>query len=259
MPTTIYYFTGTGNSLHVARKIAEQLGESKIINIARARGDVIDDKSEIVGIVYPVYYRNPPNIVKDFVKKLRLDPKAYVFGIATCGGSAGNSISMLDKLLSGNGSRLSAAFELVMADNAYLFVNLVTPPAERDELYNSSEEGLNNIIDVLRKREGGREKIKSDISGDIMGGIGSALITDVYRLRKRFRSTDKCNGCGICEKICPVGNITRADKKVSWGNKCTQCLACFHWCPQTAIEIGNKSASIARYHHPDIKLSDMIK
>jgi flavodoxin len=199
MATTIYYFTGTGNSLHVARKIAEALGESKVINIARAKGGVIEDESETIGIVFPVFYRNPPNIVKDFVKRLRLDPKAYIFAVGTCGGSAGNSLWTIDKILARNGQHLSAAFKLEMADNAYLGINIVTPPVKRDEVYMASEERIKGIIDALEKREHVYEKMKVGISSDIAGGIGSVLITDVYRLRKRFRSTDKCNGCGISQ------------------------------------------------------------
>ena len=88
--------------------------------------------------------------------------------------------------------------------------------------------------------------------------MSSTFAADLYRLPRRFNATDKCNGCGMCEKICPVGNIKQANKKVTWGDHCTHCLACFHWCPQTAIEIGKKSANIARYHHPDIILKDMI-
>jgi len=259
MSTSISYFTGTGNSLHVARTIAEQLGGSKVINIARRKGlDVIEDKSDTVGIVFPVFYLNMPNIVKNFVKRLRLDPKAYVFGVGTCGGQSGNSIPMLDKLLQANGVRLSAGFTLKMVDNAYIGIDLVTPQNERDQVQKASEDSLSKIIDKLKKRETSELKFNYSITTDLMGGMSSAFAADLYRLPRRFNATDKCNGCGICEKLCPVGNIKQTNKKVTWGNQCTHCLACFHWCPQTAIEIGKKSANIARYHHPDIILKDMI-
>ena len=160
MSTSIYYFTGTGNSLHVARTIAEQLGESKVINILRQNGQgMIEDKSDTVGIVFPVFYMNMPVIVQDFVKKLRPDPNAYVFGIATCGGQSGNSIPMLDKLLQANGVRLSAGFTLKMVDNAYIGIDLVTPQNERDQVQKASEDSLSKIIDKLKKREMSRAKI----------------------------------------------------------------------------------------------------
>jgi ferredoxin len=259
MSTSIYYFTGTGNSLHAARTVAEQLGDSKVINIARSGPGIIEDPSDTVGIVFPVFYGNPPNIVKDFAARLKPAPNAYVFSIATCGGLAGNSLHTLSQILAKNGGRLSAGFTLVMPDNAYVGMNLVTPLEEREEALKESENELNKIIDALRKREHPGQKFSYSISGGIMGFGGSTFATHLYRLPKRFKATDKCTGCGICKKICPVGNITQVDKKVTWDNKCTHCLACFHWCPQTAIEIGGKSASIARYHHPAIKVGDLIK
>ena len=259
MSTSIYYFTGTGNSLHVARAVAEKLGDSKVISIARLKGDTIEDKSDTVGIIFPVFYGNPPNIVKDFAARLRPAPEAYIFGIATCGGAAGNSLHTLRQILAKNGGNLSAGFQLVMPDNAYVGMNLITPPEEREEALKASEIELSRIIDTLKKRGGQESKFGYSIAADIMGIAGSTFATHLYRLPKRFRATDKCNGCGICEKICPSGNITRADKKVTWGNNCTHCLACFHWCPRTAIEIGSKTGNIARYHHPDVKVSDMMK
>ncbi len=257
MATSIYYFTGTGNSLHVARAVAEKLGDAKVINIARVKGDIIEDKSDTVGIVFPVFYGNPPNIVKDFAAKLRTAPGAYVFGIATCGGSAWNSLGTLDRILAKNGGRLAMGFALVMPDSAYIGINLVTPPGERDDVLKASEQGLDGIIESLKKKQ--EQKFGYNPVTNALGGASSTFADKIYRLPKRFKTTDKCNACGICEKICPVGNITRDGKMVTWGNKCTHCLACFHWCPQTAIEIGNKSGNIARYHHPDIKVSDLLK
>ncbi len=259
MATSIYYFSGTGNSLHVARTIAEQLGESKVINIARLKLDIIEDKSDVVGIVFPVFYMDAPNIVKDFVKKLRLNPKAYVFSIATCGGRSGNSLQTLDKILKINGGHLSAGFTLKTVDNAYIGIDLVTPLEEREKVLKASDEELTTIIEILKKRETHVPKLNYSIGSGIGGGMSSTFATHLYRLPRRFNVTDKCTGCGICQKLCPVGNIKQVDKKVTWGNNCTQCLACFHWCPQAAIEIGKKSGNIARYHHPAIKVNDLIK
>jgi ferredoxin len=257
MSTSIYYFTGTGNSLHVARTVAEKLGDAKVINIARVKGDTIEDKSEMVGIIFPVFYGNPPNIVKDFAAKLRTTPETYVFCIATCGGSAWNTLGTLDRILAKNGGRLDAGFVLVMPDSAYIGINLVTPLDEREESLKAAENVLGEIIDSLKNKP--EQKFGYNPVTNALGGASSTFADKIYRLPKKFKTTDKCNGCGICEKICPVGNITRVDKKVTWGNNCTHCLACFHWCPQTAIEIGNKSRNIARYHHPDIKVSDLMK
>ena len=141
MTKTIYYFSATGNSLHVARTIAEQLGECNIINIAKVKDDItIEDMSDAVGIVFPIFYRNMPNIVRDFVKKLRLDPAAYIFSVATYGEQDGGTFQSLDALLVKKGVRLSAGFTLKMPGNAYIGKNFITPPEKRDALLKTSDE-----------------------------------------------------------------------------------------------------------------------
>jgi len=74
-----------------------------------------------------------------------------------------------------------------------------------------------------------------------------------------FISNEKCDGCGICKKICPVDNIEIVDNKPSWSNHCEGCFACFHWCPKEAIQFGNTNMNIKQYHHPEAKIVDIMK
>ncbi|MDD5488961.1 MAG: hypothetical protein PHH49_08415 [Candidatus Omnitrophica bacterium] len=38
-----------------------------------------------------------------------------------------------------------------------------------------------------------------------------------------------------------------------------QCFACINWCPEAVIEYGKGTAGKGRYHHPDVKLEDVIR
>ena len=75
---------------------------------------------------------------------------------------------------------------------------------------------------------------------------------------RSFSTNKKCNGCGTCSKICPVNNIKIIKDSPSWQHHCEFCLACFHWCPEEAI-ISSELKETVRYHHPSIKLSDMMR
>lgn len=258
MSATIYYFTGTGNSLHVARTIAGQLGGCRLVNMARPY-DLKNarTKDDVTGIVFPVYYWNMPTIAQEFVKKLTFDPEEFVFGVATCGGKAGNSLLTLDRLLRERGGHLSAGYDLVMPDNAYIGVNLITPPAEREDAVRAADEKLGEIIASVKRKDRCDRVRAGWLLREALGSLGSTFATHIYRLPRQFNVTDRCSHCGTCVKICPVGNIKEVDNDVTWGNKCTHCLACFHWCPNTAVEIGRRSVGIARYHHPAVTVNDM--
>ena len=67
-----------------------------------------------------------------------------------------------------------------------------------------------------------------------------------------FTASDVCIGCGKCEKLCPLNNITLQNARPVWGTNCTQCMACICYCPTRAIEYGKKSAGKPRYHFEEL-------
>jgi MinD superfamily P-loop ATPase len=69
---------------------------------------------------------------------------------------------------------------------------------------------------------------------------------------------EKCISCGTCAKVCPVNNIKIIDEKPQFQHRCEMCFACDEWCPSTAIHHWGRSEGV-KYHHPEVKTSDMIK
>ncbi len=48
--------------------------------------------------------------------------------------------------------------------------------------------------------------------------------------------SDKCIGCRICEKNCPIGAINVVDKKAIINEACVSCRICVRVCPKDALE-----------------------
>jgi len=70
MHTTIFYYTGTGNSLWVARELANRLGETELVAIANHRDGLEAVASKTIGLVFPVHMWGVPAPIVRFVKTL---------------------------------------------------------------------------------------------------------------------------------------------------------------------------------------------
>ena len=87
MKVTIYFFTGTGNSLKIAKDLAEKLKDSELIPIAKVwQMENLISTSEKVGFIFPLYYFGLPKIIHEFVNKLDLSESNYIFTVITSAG-----------------------------------------------------------------------------------------------------------------------------------------------------------------------------
>ena len=120
----IFYFSGTGNSKHVAEQLAAMLGE-RLVAIAEAVAEgtltFALAEGESVGWVFPTYSWGPAPVAADFASRVQLQgcgADTYCYMVTTCGDEVGETVSMFAKSL-GN-IRLKAAFSVQMPNNYIL-------------------------------------------------------------------------------------------------------------------------------------------
>jgi ferredoxin len=258
MKTIIYYFTGTGNTLAVARELAAELGDTKLIPLRQAMYyGGYTPKADAVGIAFPVHFLNMPEIVRQFVFNILFPENTFIFGLATCGERPGGALFRLQELLGEKGYALSAGYALVMPENYIGPVDLMGDADRREQKFLAAKSRIPAIAKAIRGRVTSVPEGNNSGLLELGGRFTKHLATVVYDTPSRLLATAACNRCGTCQRICPTRNITVTKDGVSWGTDCTQCYACIHWCPQEAIEIGGRTTGKKRYHHPDISLGDM--
>ncbi|AXV37500.1 MAG: hypothetical protein CIT01_04455 [Methanobacterium sp. BRmetb2] len=274
MNAEIYYFSGTGNSLVVARDIARKIDGELIPIPSVMNKEIIESDADVTGIVFPVHFsvvNGVPNIVQKFTKKLKNINSKYIFAVCTCGGWSGSAIENLGKIIQSNGGNLAAGFTVQMPSN----IDVISKE-EQQKLFDEWEEKLEFIYEYVNARDEGRFESMALLFKIIFAPIffyyksrtlkllkklsnSSDLPFDelVSLSDKRFYSDENCEGCGTCSKVCPVDNIRIVEGRPEWQHHCVVCFACLNWCSNNAIH-GDWISEEARYHHPDVKVSDMF-
>lgn len=252
----IFWFSGTGNSLSVARQIAEAQGE-KLVSIAQAMQNQQYTYSlqltELVGFVFPVYAWGPPKLVVEFIQKLKLKGflNQYLFAVCTCGDDPGNSIRVLQAALRKKLWKLNSGISISMPNNYIPMFDVDEPEVIQQKLADSKLK-IRRINQTLLER-------KKDVF-DCNSGKGAWLKTGLIRplfqkfatSAKPFYATEACTACGACQRICPTANIQIKNGQPEWGDHCTQCLACIHRCPVRAIQYGKSTIDRGRYVNPEV-------
>lgn len=259
MKNIIYYFTGTGNSLAIAKDIKAQLPDAELVEIKKGVPADQEIQAETLGIVYPVYCWGPPRLVADFLKGLKVSKTTYVYCVASYGGLLGYSNVFIEKVLKEKGILLSAGFAVKMPGN---FIPMYNVPSDKkiEKMFSEKNKKVNQIAEIVKNKKAFTiEKSMSFVGKFLTAKVYPNGIQDMKKFGEKFSVDDSCNGCGICSQICPSANIVMKDNKPQWLKDCEACLACIHWCPQKAIQSGKKTEDKKRYHHPSVSLKEMIK
>jgi ferredoxin len=258
MDTAIYYYTGTGNSLWTARKIADAVGGADLVSIPGIKEETVRPSSKTIGLVFPVYIWGVPAPVIRFLDKLKRINPEYLFAVAVNGGQVSNTLVQLKNLMAEKGLALSSGFGVKTPSN-YIPWGGPGPKEKLDKIFIAAKYKITKIAADVKAK-----KVQPVEKGPMWQRI---LFTWFYKLSfprvpdmdKRFWVDEKCNDCGICVKVCPAANVVMREKKPAWNRKCEQCFSCLQWCPQEAIQYGKKTPQYQRYHHPEIQLKDVLK
>jgi ferredoxin len=262
----IYYFSGTGNSLAVARDLAEKMNGKLIPVMDVIDQDRIQTDATVIGMVFPIYDFKPPRIMGKFIKKLDNPEIKYLFAVCTYGITPGKAMQHIEKELKACGGNLAGGFTVHMPHNG--IGSVAFSGTHHEQMFNAWKQKCEVINNYIHAKKHGEIETSNLFVSIVLSGLFLKAIPILLPLFAQvllkgwdslaFIANGKCNGCGICQRICPADNIAMIDNKPVWSNHCEMCFACLQWCPQEAIQTGNVTTCMKRYHHPKVKIADMI-
>ena len=283
MSTEIYYFSGTGNSLHVAKELQARIPETQLIPIVSLlHRDAVKASAETVGLVFPQYASSTPKLVDRFIDKLDLVIAKYIFAIVTRGGTTCYAFERVDKLLKKKGRRLDAYFVLTMPSGSEPLVEECPEKLTEERiarLESEMLERLDSIQATITAQEINREEDCRGIDAPppaflkpympIIRLLEPHLIVlgKLAESRFGFYVASECNGCGLCARVCLAQKIRMVNGKPVWQKQveCFGCLACLNYCPETSVQVESTwylqswTAENGRYHHPEITVQDIAR
>ncbi len=256
MKTTIYYFSGTGNSLKIARDLTNKLDECELVPIAKIwQMESLASTSEKIGFVFPLYFLGLPKIIFDFITKIDIDKSNYFFAVVTKGGDFDCvALHQLEEILKSKSKTLNAGFFIRMPANFYHN----DPQTLQKQIFENSIREIERISTIINNNQKHLKIELSERNRKSFEKHNYKFHKTVYKSDELFYVDENCTQCGTCEKICPVNNIKLVEGVPQWQHKCQRCAACINYCPEKSIQYSDVKLKNQRYHHPEITVQDII-
>lgn len=245
----VLYFSGTGNSRYVAKKIAEASGDEIISINQRLKAQDYSTVSSEQPLVFvgPVYAGRLPRVMDDYIRKVNFTGTKRAYFIGTCAQTPWITAEYVEKLCREKSFAL-LGFHSVIMPQGYIAGGGTQPKEVNDRILKEAEPKILEIAEAIRDNQ----PLPVEQPGKaVMSRILNPIMYSVMISARGFTVTDKCTGCGKCEARCPLNNVTLVNGKPTWGKNCTHCMACIAGCPAEAVEYGKKTQGKTRYYLND--------
>lgn len=250
-----YYFSGTGNTLLVVRKmksVLEAHGKTVKLHRIETSDPTKVDISGAIGLGFTVAEQGTYLLVWDFIEAMPKAKATQVFMIDTMMKFSGGVIGPIGKRLRRKGYQTIGAKEIFMPNNFFPRKDYVEKNKRKIEKGFVRTEKY-----ALCLLEGKTRWGRIPILSDFMGAFSRMKST--WAFFRKFLGfhidEDKCDKCGLCVKLCPINNITIDDYPV-FDERCITCMRCISYCPQDAI-LSKKFKKAT--HYRAVKAADLLK
>jgi ferredoxin/flavodoxin len=254
MRVDIYYFSGTGNTAWIVKRLAGRLAERGAEVVAAsceqvAGSDVDPAGCDVLGIAFPVHASFAPAVFRDFLAALPAGGGTPLFAVTTAGYAAGDTAWYAAQPLRAKGYDPFLLANVVVANNLRLPVLSPLPIPPQEELARRLERASSKI-DWLAGRIHRRERYVegAGLPGRLLGVTQRLSVGPFEKLAfQGFFAGESCTRCGWCVRHCPVHNIRMTGQGVEFLDRCMLCMRCYSFCPEQAIQSTHRTRDVERY------------
>ena len=249
----IFYWSGTGNCLDMAKNIAKGMGGADLISLRKMPAVTDVTEAKRVGFVFPCHGGGAPVDFLEHVKALKVDKGSYVFAVSQSASYPGTGLAELNKLVPlSYWKAVTHQCTCIWLYPHYMQVPPIGAKAAQKRSERLSKQIAKNVM-------AGKLSTK-DPGAFFLNAAENKAWPMVLKLKaKKFKVSDKCIGCGQCAKICPRENIQVVNGKAKIGTNCVGCLGCLQYCPTKAISLGKVTDRREHYTNPNVTVKELTE
>lgn len=242
----LHYFSGTGNSLLVAKQLSIELTKYELEVVFHSIEDNLNDNYDIYHFhifFFPIYATAVPHIMLKYINNLPDGKNSKVAVISTNGtintlfrdGYQGWALHQVRLHLKHKNYKVFLTDTLDYPHN----ITIAMPP--RKDKYNEKiiAKASEKIPLIAEKIARSQKSHRSIFIPNILWSVPFGILFSVFGRRfigKMFVADSCCNSCGHCVNNCPAKTIKAKQGKIKWGFNCEGCLRCINSCPNHAIQ-----------------------
>ncbi len=263
MRISLHYYSGAGNTEFLAKKITKSFENNfHLVDLKRITDDSIKnvrDEFDILGIGFPIYFREAPDLIFDLIRNL--DGKGRpIFLFASKGLYSGNAVKYAMNFSVTRNFQPVGSIEFYMPGTDFLILfakknSLIENFLKRIHSRDISNK-INDFLETVQDLKSAKIPLKkwyTAFDDHIVKKMETMYDNHHRDCIEKFRSKhDICIECMKCVRACPRRNIT-FDEHIKFGTRCDVCHRCINHCPVESIQIGNITEEHVRYKKVDLK------
>ena len=192
----ILYFSGTGNSKYVAKRIADALGD-EIVNLndrIKASDTSPVETGERLIVVTPTYAWRIPRVVRDWL--LRTEPRGEkrAWFVMTCGSEIGNADKYNRELCTEKGLSCMGTAQIVMPEN-YIAMFSAPQADKARQIVAKAKPDIDRAIAAIQAGEC-FAPTRNNLYDRFMSGPVNPIFYKCFVKANAFTASSACIGCG---------------------------------------------------------------